>query len=699
MKRLLKTLISIVIVLFVLFTVAVVCLIIFLNPNNFKGQLSTAVHDKTGRTLVINGTIERSFFPWLGLRIHDVQLSNAVGFAPANFVSVGEADVSVKLLPLLSGNVEVAKLSLKDFTLNLAENKQGQNNWQDLTTSNNPASAQPATNATPATQTTTTTTKTSGRKPFNFSVDSIDIQNANVSWVSEKTGQNAQLQHLDFSSQGMGFNKTFPLNVKFAIQSVKPQIAGEFSLQTRATLQPQQKTYQFDKLRFSAKLPTMAEPVQLVADSILADLKQQTLSASNAKLVLGNMTAQLNLTGQQLATKPQFTGHIVVAQFDLRELLKTLGKNFATQDPNAMQHVALTADFAASPTALQLNNISGKLDDSTIDGNFAINNFAAKLMNFTVNINQLDLDRYMPAHVATKTPTPATATAAAVSTTTQVAVSNNKYAALRQAKVNGLIKVGSLTLAKTQLTQVSAQLVLQNGVLQINPLTANVYQGTTHSQITADFRGNSPRITMDEKLANVQVNQLTKSDRLTGTANITSHLTMQGEQKNTLLRTLNGNMQFNIQNGALLGADIPYQINRAIAKIKKQPEPPQPAENRTEFGQFSGTGTFQNGVFNNNDLLLQSSEIKITGNGTANLVTTGLNYHLSALSLTNTQGGDQNQPMALPLLVTGTFSHPIITPDIEALARSLLKSGIKTKLEELRGVHRGLMLDRLLFRR
>src|SRR5262245_36408419 len=101
MKRLLKTLISIVIVLVVLFIIAVACLIIFVDPNNFKGQLSAAVHDKTGRTLIINGKIERSFFPWLGLRIHDVQLSNAPGFTPANFASIGEADVSVKLLPLL----------------------------------------------------------------------------------------------------------------------------------------------------------------------------------------------------------------------------------------------------------------------------------------------------------------------------------------------------------------------------------------------------------------------------------------------------------------------------------------------------------------------------------------------------------------------------------------------------------------------
>ncbi|HVV69442.1 MAG TPA: AsmA family protein [Gammaproteobacteria bacterium] len=698
MKKLLKTLISIIVVLILLFIIAGVCLVLFLDPNKFKEQISSVVHDKTGRELVINGDIERSFFPWLGLRIHDVRMSNAPGFTPEeNFITVGEADVSVKLLSLLSGKVEIGNLVLKDLQLNLAENKQGQTNWQDLKAlaSSHHSDTHIATMAKARTETPHTNAEPS--TPPKFSVEGIEVKNADITWVNQKNGQSLELSKLNLSSKNIGINKPFPLSLNFEFRGNKPQIAAQFALDTDATLAPQ-NLYRLGKLRFSAQLLDKSVPkVQLEAESVVVNLQQQTLSIANALLSAANLTAKTNLEAASILTKPEFNGRIDIAQFNLKDFLKAFGKTINTEDPEALQKAALSTNFVGDTSALKLSSILGHLDDSTLQGSVNISSFAGKALNFALYVNQVNLDRYMPVKSA-----PVTATTAAISTRSSNSVNKTSSAdpgsfeALRQANISGTVKIDALTVSKTQLTQIAGQISVKNGIVEINPLTANVYQGTTISKLTADLRGSVPRMNVDEKLSNVQVSQLMKSERLTGSANIIAHLTMMGSSQQEILRSLNGTTEFNIQNGALLGVDLPYELNRAAALIKKQPGPAQPSTGRTNFQQFSGSGVFQNGVFNNQNLLMQSAQLKITGNGTANLVSQTLNYHLSAEQPGNPVLGNT----ALPLLITGTFSKPIITPDIEAVARELLKSGIKTRIEERigGGGRAGALLNRLLER-
>src|ERR1700722_3916125 len=111
MKKSLKIIALVVLILIFLIVGASIALLTMVNPNTYKGQITSWVHNKTGRELVINGDIERSLFPWLGLRVHNVRLSNAPGFEPSNnFTSIGQVDVSVKLIPLLSRKIEIAKV-------------------------------------------------------------------------------------------------------------------------------------------------------------------------------------------------------------------------------------------------------------------------------------------------------------------------------------------------------------------------------------------------------------------------------------------------------------------------------------------------------------------------------------------------------------------------------------------------------------
>ena len=125
----------------VLATILLICnchrciLPFFIEPNDFKPEISAAVKDNTGRELILEGDLKLSLFPWIGISTGKIALGNAEGFQDQPFATAEESNVKVKLLPLLSKKIEVKRIVLKGLALNLAKNKQGITNWDDLTKS------------------------------------------------------------------------------------------------------------------------------------------------------------------------------------------------------------------------------------------------------------------------------------------------------------------------------------------------------------------------------------------------------------------------------------------------------------------------------------------------------------------------------------------------------------------------------------
>ena len=130
-----KIILSIIAALVFLIVLAVFTLPFFIDPNSFKPEIAAAVKNNTGRDLTMTGELKLSIFPWLGISTGKMALGNAAGFQEQPFATLEESDIKIKLLPLLTKEIEVSRIVLKGLTLNLAKNQQGVSNWDDLTAS------------------------------------------------------------------------------------------------------------------------------------------------------------------------------------------------------------------------------------------------------------------------------------------------------------------------------------------------------------------------------------------------------------------------------------------------------------------------------------------------------------------------------------------------------------------------------------
>lgn len=115
------------------FLIALVGVAVFLltfDPNAYKNKLQEIIYARYGRTLTINGDIELSLFPRIGLAVQDVTLSDR-GSSDL-FASMDSARLAVAIWPLMFNRLVVDHVAVNGLQAWITRDEGGDYNFQDL---------------------------------------------------------------------------------------------------------------------------------------------------------------------------------------------------------------------------------------------------------------------------------------------------------------------------------------------------------------------------------------------------------------------------------------------------------------------------------------------------------------------------------------------------------------------------------------
>ena len=107
MKPLLKWVFIAVAIMVVVIVMLAVALPVMFDPNDYREDIEIAVTESTGLEFSVDGEITWSVFPWVGMRAGPLILGNAEGYQEAYLARIQSIDVRVRLVPLLSGQIDV----------------------------------------------------------------------------------------------------------------------------------------------------------------------------------------------------------------------------------------------------------------------------------------------------------------------------------------------------------------------------------------------------------------------------------------------------------------------------------------------------------------------------------------------------------------------------------------------------------------
>ena len=613
------------------------------DPNKYKDDIIHLVKQHTGRDLKIDGKISLSFFPWIGAELPALELSNAPGFDKKPFAQVKQAGIAIKLLPLLRRQIVVKQVTLDGLRLHLAKNRAGVTNWDDMTGAKTAAKpAQPQ-----------ATSGGASAALGGAAIGGVHIRDAEVTWNDQASGDTYSVKKLELKTGSLAAGAPADVKLDFDLESTKPKLNTHVNLDARLAVDTQKQTL---------------------------DLPRMTLALAGMQLTL------TDVKGSKILDAPAFSGKLDIASFNPRTLMSQLGIQLETTDAKALSKASINSTFDASTRDVRLKNLKIVLDDSTIAGNFTLNDFAKPAYRFDISIDDIDTDRYMP-------PAPAPAKSADTKAAKPVPVPLAAAPVviplelLRSLNVDGGLKIKKLKATGVRSSDVSTHVNAKDGVINIGPSTANLYSGRYSGNMGIDARGKVLALSMDEKVSGVQIGPMLKDmqvfDNFSGTGDITLVLTARGLDAKQIIESLSGKLAFAVKDGAIQGADLLKKIEEARALYDQAKGKPVRVkamkDEKTAFKLFSGSALIVNGVAQNNDLILETPGMRATGMGSADLPQEKLDYRLNVI-----QTKDEGKKCAsLPLLISGPFASLGYSLDFEAIVKCKGSAAVEKKKEEL----------------
>ena len=598
------------------------------DANSYKELAVSKTKEFTGRELTLAGDIDVSFFPTLGFSLGSTQFGNAPGFGEAPMASVEEVDVRVAIMPLLSGKVQAAKVKLNGLKLNLHKNAQGKTNWDDLIQESEPSVSEETTSDGRATE-------------VDLVINGIEIKDAEVIWQDDQAGSKIQISPFNLTTGKIGDGSPTDVNMNLNIKNSAPVLDAALELTTTAI--------------FNAKAQT---------------------------LDLNGLDVKLNATGESfpngalnLGIISDVSGNFASQKYSLQDAtIKVSGTGDAFPEGKLDATLQTSIDADVANEALSLSSLVVSMLDTQLTGNASVQSFDKPKVKFSLASDKLDLDKLLPTSSAEEK---AESTPANENEPIELPTET-----LRDLNVNGDISVGTLIISGMTMTNVKATISAQNGLLQVKPMSMNLYDGTMKGKASVNVRDKTPKYAMATDLAGVQIDKLSidflgeEQAYMRGISNLSLDVNTTGNSVAELKRALGGKVKVNANNGALRDKKMAANIEKAAAFMKGRE--PKPTGEEIVFDKLFGTFNITNGLAGNKDFKLDTPLIFANGEGEVDIGQSKTDYTLS-IGLSEEPG-----KFAIPITIKGPFDNLSYGVDLQAALKAKQTAIVEEKKEELK---------------
>jgi AsmA protein len=670
MSRPTKILAWLVAAVLAIFALGAIFLVLFFDPNDYRDDLAEAVKERTGRDLMIEGDVSLAFFPWLAIDIGNTTLGNAPGFGDTPFARFDRATLSIRLLPLLfRQDVAIGTADLESLELNLQVNSEGRSNWDDFLGDEDQADDE-----------------VDEGKGKAFEVSGVDVSNTTITFDDRHSGDTYVLSNMNMQLGRVSDDgKPVPANGAFHFDLQPNGISGDIELDSVLSFDLGEGLVTVDDLSIEGVIEGIATSptrLQFETDGIEVQTENRVVTIQPLDLTLLGIDIHADVEPFSYEGSVEPSAAIQIDAFSPRSVMHLLEVEIPeTADPVALSSVIVDAKAAVKSKVIELSNVTIKLDDTTFKGDLAVPRTASGGYRFNLSADRIDLDRYM-----------APADAAAAETAGESAPTEIPADLIRPLNARGDLRVATALLSGMQFENVVLGLNTANGRMRIHPITADLFGGSYNGDVRIDAAKATSVISVDEKVQAVNLADLAgamfNKENITGSISGAFKLTGRGNDLAAIQRSLDGNMSFELSDGAYEGTDIWYEMRRARAMIKggEAPEPELPA--RTQFSSVKATGVVTDGVMQNNDLIAELPFMRLSGRGSVDFAAATVDYDLTARVLErpeSLQGVtaeelDDFTEAVIPLKITGPLASPSVKPNVERLLRDRVEDEIKDRL-------------------
>lgn len=545
MAKTLKMLLAAVVLMGVLLAAAVAYLFFALDPNDYKPELQ-ALAKAQGYELRLNGEIDWQFFPSLALTVNDIEIADSESeVADELLAKVVEAQASVQLVPLLSGQVIVESIVLDGGQWFIAENQ----------TTENPSSSNDSID-------TASTDNGPKSSAFELRADLIEVRDFTLALPLSSGRLSIAVERATVRN----------FNLKAAPFQVDSSVAIQFSGSQELPEQPELSEQ--PELRVTQQLELLISP----------DLTQLTLSSSETRVSLANGAAAtllanglVDVSSSDVQLKANLTTGSLAQWLSAMEI-SAGGQGGLRQLTSAFTVSAGSEQWQLTLDELRLDQTRAQGSVTNRDGQWAVQ----------LDLDQLDTGLYIASN-SEEGGSEASDNGAA-----ELSDEPLPLEFLEALNADVAVTLGQLIHEQIQVDTIAINASARPGQVTLRSLSANLYEGSL--AVNGELRAGSgdSTVTVSATLAQVALTPLLSAfadeQRLSGTAAINVNASTQGQSLRDWQEALSATYDLSASALQVSEFDIERNICELTALINREPLPQYDWKNYSALQDVKVTG-------------------------------------------------------------------------------------------------------------
>ena len=583
------------------------------DANQYKTEITEQLASATGRQISIAGDLDISLYPWIGMKVNDVTVSNDEAYSNRTFLTIDECDVRIRIIPLLRKRLEIERLVLNRLSLNLEKNTAGEKNWAGVFGKSESHQSE------------------SGFGLAGLAIGGIDLRDARLRWLDSSTGREVKVSKLSMSAEAINNDRFLPLELKGLVESSQPGWMAVVNAEAKLDFNESAAIFDARDLKLTAKalLPSSKidnVKIAMVADSTI-DLENQRASLSNARLGLLGLVISGDIDIEDLFSLPRIHGPVKVKTFEARELAENLGYEIPQLvNGQSLKKISLTANLYSDFDTLKLDNMAANMDKSKVKGFVHLEKADKPIVRFDLEVDRLNLDDYR--------------------FVTQPVVTEKKPIWLEVTRAIGLegeVDVETANVNGIELRQLHVTASVEDTVVKADPIRMQVNEGEIVAAIRIDA-GETPALSLAaeakqvaaESSINPLLDNILGDDApdLSGPVDADIELNAAGTGVAEWQTSARGTLKAWMTEGEIRGIDFNYASQSVVVdyadrngfRVSRTFNDEYVPDSITEFNSLSATLKVENGKLVNKDFLMISEPVNVTGSGSIDYVQGKLDY-------------------------------------------------------------------------
>jgi hypothetical protein len=622
--------------------VALILFVAFFDWNRLKPTIDDKVSAAIGRSFVINGDLSaawqrepsepglRRLLPWPTFTARDIHIGNPAWARQSQFVKLDALQIRISPLPLLFHHAYIPYVQLSGWAVDLERNSQGQSNWQ----LNQPQNAQPSN--------------------WKLSLGTIAFGKGDILVDDAKTRINLQVAVTPLQ-QAIPYDQLVAQATSESRADVGHNVGKVVNDQKTTpdtSDQAKRTAYQF---AWSATGSYQGAPVDgsgktgaiLALETDQPFPVQARLHVGDSKIALvGTLTNPMHLAALNL--------RVWFAGSSMAKLYPILGITLPDTPPYATEG-HLSAELHAQGSRYSYRDFKGRVGESDLGGNLQVVTGGPR-MKLTGDLHS-QLLRFADLGPLVGAPSPEQPQQHASKQQPKekaLPVEQFHTNRLRTMDADVTFDAGHIERPGTlPIDALSTRIRLDDGVLRLDPLRAEVAGGTIEGNLSADSNTQPMRTGIDLRARHLQLKRMfpTVQSMQSSFGEINGDVTLNGTGSSVsgLLSNATGEVKLLMNNGAisktLLEAAGLNVANVVVEKLF--------GDKTIKINCAATDLTGNNGLFTSRLFVLDTSDATVNVTGTINFS----NEHLDMDVVPHTKGL-RVFSLRSPLYVKGTFKNP-----------------------------------------